>query len=107
MVAAIIILAPTMAIGVAGITMVAITKGKAMDMAEPSSDITHSEGKNCGTRLDGAVGAREATQSRTVAANCIAGTEIYLRVRGRRSWRPLLFCFFAFLFFFPYHPHFC
>jgi thiamine monophosphate kinase len=35
--------------------------------------------------------ARPTTQSKTVSANRTADTEICLRNRGRRSWRPLSF----------------
>jgi hypothetical protein len=81
MVAAIIMVARTMVIRIAdGTTMTDITKGE--DMAEPLSDVIHTAGKNCITRLDGAVGARRATQSKTVSANGIADTEICLQVEA-------------------------
>jgi hypothetical protein len=73
-----IMVARTMVIRIAdGTTMTDITKGE--DMAEPSSDVIHTAGNNCITRLDGAVGARGATQFKTESANRIADTEICLR----------------------------
>ena len=53
-----------------------------MRMAEPSSGMIDTAGENCITRLDGAVGARRTTQSKTASANPIAVTESVC------EWRP-------------------
>ena len=53
-----------------------------MRMAEPSSGMIDTAGENCITRLDGAVGARRTTQSKTTSANPIAVTESVC------EWRP-------------------
>src|SRR5262249_15346953 len=58
-------------------TMVDITVDEAMDMAEASSDITCGASENCGIRLAEAAGARGATQSKTVSANCIADIDLF------------------------------
>src|SRR5262249_634205 len=60
-----------------GTTMVDITVDEATDMAAPSSDITRGASQKYGTQLDGAVGARGATQSKTVSANCIADIDLF------------------------------
>jgi len=52
-----------------------ITNGGDMRMAEPSSGMIDTAGENCITRLDGAVGVRRTTQSKTAFANLIAATE--------------------------------
>lgn len=58
-----------------GTTMTDITNGGDMPMAEPSSGMIDTAGENCITRLDGAVGVRRTTQSKTAFANLIAATE--------------------------------
>src|SRR5262245_53801543 len=60
-----------------GTTMVDITVDEAMDMAEASSDITRGASEKCGIRLVEAAGARGATQSKTVSANCIADIDLF------------------------------
>ena len=57
-----------------------------MRMAEPSSGMIDTAGENCITRLDGAVGARRTTQSKTASANPIAVTELFAS-GGRRPLR--------------------
>jgi hypothetical protein len=57
-----------------GTTMTDITNGDT-HMAEPSSGMIDTAGENGITRLDGAVGVRRTTQSKTASANPIADTE--------------------------------
>src|SRR5262249_2009522 len=70
---------------IAATTMVDITVDEATDMAAPSSDITPWARPKCGTQLDGAVGARGATQSKTVSANCIADIDVIRSLSHQRS----------------------
>ena len=53
-----------------------------MRMAEPSMGMIDTAGEKCITRLDGAVGARRNTQSRTASANPITVTESDSRVEA-------------------------
>ena len=61
-----------------GTTTADITNGGDM----PIADKMYTADQNCITRLDGAVDARGATQSKAVSANLIADTEICLRVEA-------------------------
>ena len=61
-----------------GTTTAGITNGGDM----PIADKMYTADQNCITRLDGAVDARGATQSKAVSANLIADTKICLRVEA-------------------------
>jgi hypothetical protein len=63
-------------------TMTDITNGE--EMVEPSSDVIHSAGKNCITRLDAAAGARRGIQSKTASASHIVDID---RAHGARNCR--------------------
>jgi hypothetical protein len=81
MVAAITLVVPIRIIGIGianGTTMMTTDIIGGVTAAEPSSDKTNTAGQNCITRLDGAVGARGTTQSKTASANRTVATEIHL-----------------------------
>ena len=67
-----------------GTTTADITNGGDM----PIADKMYTADQNCITRLDRAVDARGATQSKAVSANLIADTKICLRVEAAEVGGP-------------------